>query len=116
MERVSLHSASENSWVLLQELTGRDELAVEGPTLVDAIRLLDGLLVEAPGSSVGARKAASLTAADRVGCWRRSTSAPTARRLEVPYVVRIADRLLISTSLCRTCWLFSIPMKKICQE
>lgn len=65
MEGASLSFVQTGVGIWLRELSGREEQAVRGTTLVDALRLLDGVLAEQPGRRAGPSMAASLTAADR---------------------------------------------------
>jgi hypothetical protein len=55
----------EAGWACLRELFGAAEQEVEGTSTADAVRLLDGLLVEEPGGSIAPGKAITLTATDR---------------------------------------------------
>jgi hypothetical protein len=58
-------SFSPDRWACLREITGADEQALEGTATVDAIRLLNGLLVEAVDGALVPGSAATLTAPDR---------------------------------------------------
>jgi hypothetical protein len=46
-------------------LTGRDERAISGTSTADAIHLIDGVLVDAPGGSVKPGEGAALSASER---------------------------------------------------
>lgn len=60
-----MHFLPGSPWVALRELCGSDEQSVSGTGTVDAIRLVDRLLVEEPGTHIGPGKAKKLTTADR---------------------------------------------------
>jgi hypothetical protein len=62
---VALRLVPGGAWVGLRELCGHDEDAVRGTDTVTAIRLLDRLLVDGPGTTIGSGRVASLTASDR---------------------------------------------------
>lgn len=64
MDRVLLGMA-QAPWACLREITGREEQAVSGVGLPDALALLDALLVGAPGGALEPGTAASLAAPDR---------------------------------------------------
>lgn len=49
----------------LRPLAGRDEVAIDAPNDLAAVRLLDGLLVQAPGTGIGPGRASELTISDR---------------------------------------------------
>ncbi|MCP5107883.1 MAG: hypothetical protein GY950_31130 [bacterium] len=79
INQVPLYFAPGSRWAGLRELCGSDEQSVSGTGTIDAIRLLDRLLVaepgvpvdgpgvpvDGPGTAVGPGKAKELTAADR---------------------------------------------------
>ena len=65
IDQVPLHFASGSRWACLRELCGRDEQVIEGTGTVEAIRLIDRLLVAASGAEMGPGKAKELTTADR---------------------------------------------------
>lgn len=65
INQVSLNFTSGSKWAYLREICGSDEQSVEGTGTVEAIRLLDRLLVAVPGTHIGPGKAAKLTTADR---------------------------------------------------
>src|SRR4051812_7671461 len=65
MERVPLEFGPDQGWAALRELCGHDEEGVAGASTPDAIALLDRLLVDAAGASVGPGRSAELTASDR---------------------------------------------------
>ena len=65
MQRVRVDFVPGGGWACLRELSGVEEQAVTGTGTLDAIRLLEGVLVETTGSAVTPRSAAALTAADR---------------------------------------------------
>jgi len=52
-------------WACLCEITGRVEHAVGGTSVLDALELLDGVLVAMPGGAVGPGEATKLAAPDR---------------------------------------------------
>jgi len=52
-------------WALLREPSGFDEESVGGRGTIDAVRLLDGLLVAAPGAAVAPGDAARLSVPER---------------------------------------------------
>lgn len=54
-----------SGWASLRDLCGYDEQSVSGTGTLDAIRLLDRLLVEESGTEMGPGKAKQLTTADR---------------------------------------------------
>lgn len=54
-----------NRWAALRELSGADEQSVTGTGAVDAIRLVDRLLVDGTGQGLRPGSAKELTAADR---------------------------------------------------
>jgi hypothetical protein len=62
---VALYGYPGGAWVGLRELCGHDQEAVDGAGTVAAIRLLDRLLVAAPGQRGVPVEAAKLTASDR---------------------------------------------------
>lgn len=64
MRRVALRVAAPR-WACVREITGRVELAVEGTSVIDALRLLDAVLLPLPGGAVGPGEAATLAAPDR---------------------------------------------------
>lgn len=65
MHQLPLTFTRPGGWVCLRELCGRAEGVVEGTSTADALRLLDQLLVDLPGASLGPGQAARLTAPDR---------------------------------------------------
>jgi hypothetical protein len=69
MRRLFLTFAPSDSpaggWVLLRDLCGADEEAVDGTDTAAAIGLLDRLLVPADGAALGPGEASALTASDR---------------------------------------------------
>lgn len=65
MHQLPLTFTAPGGWVFLQELCGRAEGVVAGTSTADALRLLDQLLVDLPGASLGPGQAARLTAPDR---------------------------------------------------
>jgi hypothetical protein len=66
INHVPLYFAPGSRWAGLREMCGFDEQSVSGTGTIDAIRLLDRLLVAEPGVPVdGPGKANQLTAADR---------------------------------------------------
>lgn len=54
-----------SNWSCLRELCGHDEQSVEGTGTLEAIRLLDRLMVSVSGTDIGPGKAKKLTTADR---------------------------------------------------
>jgi hypothetical protein len=62
---VTLALVPGGAWAGLRELCGYDEESVEGTDTVTAIQLLDHLLVDRPGTTIGPGNAAKLTATDR---------------------------------------------------
>lgn len=64
MDQVRLHFVPGGGWACLREISGVEEQAVEGAATVDAIRLLNGLLVATAGA-LDPGSASMLTAADR---------------------------------------------------
>ncbi len=65
INQVTLNFAGDSKWAYLREICGSDEQSVEGTGTVEAIRLLDRLLVAVSGTYIGPGKAAKLTTADR---------------------------------------------------
>jgi len=65
INRVTLNFADDSMWAYLREICGSDEQSVEGTGTVEAIRLLDRLLVAVSGTHIGPGQAAKLTTADR---------------------------------------------------
>jgi hypothetical protein len=65
INQVPLNFTSGSRWAYLREICGSDEQSVEGTGTVEAIRLLDRLLVTVSGTHTGPGKAAELTTADR---------------------------------------------------
>src|SRR6478735_1731462 len=65
-------------WALVRELCGIDEESVGGRSTLDAVRLLDRLLVDQPGACVAPGGASSLTVPERdlllAAVWRSSWS------------------------------------------
>ncbi len=70
--------ASGRRWALVHELCGVDEQSVGGRSSLDAVRLLDRLLVEGPGTAVEPGSAGSLTIPERdlllAAVWQMSWS------------------------------------------
>lgn len=65
MLQVQLRPGLENGkWACLRSLCGHDEGFVNGLGLVEAIRFLDRLLIEVPGTTVGPGKAGDLAVCD----------------------------------------------------
>lgn len=62
---VTLYGFPGGAWVGLRELCGHDQESVDGTGTIAAIRLLDRLLVAAPGARGATVEAASLPASDR---------------------------------------------------
>jgi hypothetical protein len=62
---VALGFVPGGAWAGLRELCGHDEESVRGTDTATAIQLLDRLLVDGPGVTIGPGCAAKLTAADR---------------------------------------------------
>jgi hypothetical protein len=62
---VPLRFSPSGKWLCLRSLCGHDELAVEQPGTLDAIRLLDRLLVELPDGSMGMGSSRRIVTADR---------------------------------------------------
>ena len=56
---------SGSRWALIREPSGLDEQCVGGRTTLDAVRLIDRLLVDHPAAAVQAGEAASLTVPER---------------------------------------------------
>ena len=54
----------DGKWACLRPLCGHDEGFVNGISLVDAVRFLDRLLIEVPGTTVGPGKASELAVCD----------------------------------------------------
>ncbi len=77
VRRVPL-DASGRRWALVHELCGVDEQSVGGRSSLDAVRLLDRLLVEGPGTAVEPGSAGSLTIPERdlllAAVWQMSWS------------------------------------------
>lgn len=65
MRRIPLHYGEAGAWVGLRELSGREEAAVSGTRTLDAIHLLDGVVVETGGATVPGGTTAALATADR---------------------------------------------------
>ena len=65
MHKIALESGSEPEWACLRELRGDDEEAVGAPESDAAIDLLDRLLVDQPGTTIGPGRAADLVLPDR---------------------------------------------------
>jgi hypothetical protein len=75
--RVALDSPGRR-WALVRELCGLDEASVGGRSTLDAVRLLDRLLVDEPGACVGPGGASALTLPERdlllAAVWRMTWS------------------------------------------
>lgn len=65
MERVQLLCSRRPGWAMLRELCGHDEETVGGAGVLDAVALVDRLLVDAPGAAIATGDAAELAVADR---------------------------------------------------
>ena len=65
LEQIHLNFVDGSSWACIREIVGFDEQSVNGTGILSAIRLLDRLLVNAPGTTVGPGYAVNLTSADR---------------------------------------------------
>lgn len=65
VDYVALDLAPGGARAGLREIRGYDEDSVRGTDIMTAIRLIDRLLVDGPGTDVGPGSAAKLTAADR---------------------------------------------------
>ena len=65
IDYIPLHFLPGSPWAALRELCGADEQSVSGTGAVDAIRLVDRLLVQTPGTGIGPGNAKKLTTADR---------------------------------------------------
>jgi hypothetical protein len=65
IHQVPLRFVPGSPWASLEELCGYDEQTVSGTGTIDAIRLLDRVLVAGPGTHVTPGKAGELTASDR---------------------------------------------------
>jgi hypothetical protein len=72
-------------WVLVRELCGLDQESVGGRSTLDAVRLLDRLLVDEPGVCVGPGRASALTLPERdlvlASVWRMAWSSRMAGTL-----------------------------------
>ena len=90
LEQVSLKFMPDSRWVCLRELGGHDEQAVAGTGTVEAIRLLDQLLVAVPGSDMASGKAKALATADR-------------DRLLAAVYIRTYGSRIQSTVKCNSC-------------
>lgn len=73
-------------WALLRELGGVDEEGVSGRGTLDAVRMLDRLLVDAPGTSVAPGAAVALTVPERdlllAAAWRMARGPKIAGTLQ----------------------------------
>ena len=101
-------------WALVRELCGLDEESVGGSSTVDAVRLLDRLLVDQPGAHASPGGASSLTLPERdlllAPVWRTSWSAHMAGTLtcascEQPFdydfdLDDLTDRVRLATRNC----------------
>ena len=65
MERVQLLCSRRAGWAMLRELCGHDEETVGGVGVLDAVALVDRLLVASPGAAIATGEAAELAVADR---------------------------------------------------
>lgn len=65
MQKVRLNFTPQSDWACLREISGREETAVAGTGTVDAIQLVDGVLVAVHNGELEPGRAAQLTAADR---------------------------------------------------
>ncbi|MCB0628731.1 MAG: hypothetical protein R2824_25555 [Saprospiraceae bacterium] len=63
--RFPLHFTPVGKWACLRELCGQDLLSIHHTGTIDAIRLLDGLLVEGGETGIGTGMAAAIATADR---------------------------------------------------
>jgi hypothetical protein len=63
--KVFLRFAPGSNWAYLREIRGSDEQSVEGAGTVEAIRLLDRLLVSTSGTDIGPDRAKELATPDR---------------------------------------------------
>lgn len=64
MDQVKLRLAPEG-WACVRELSGHEEQAVSGAGLVDALRLLDAVLLDVPGGALAPGRSRTLAAPDR---------------------------------------------------
>lgn len=62
---LALHFTPESQWVCLRELCGHDELSVSGTGTLNAIGLVNRLLVEHPVTTISSGKANTIATADR---------------------------------------------------
>ncbi len=88
--KLSLDYGPTPGWVSLRELRGADEEMVEAPDSLNAIALLDRLLLEEPGAALGPGRAADLAVPDR-------------DRLLAALYVRSFGLQVESTVRCRSC-------------
>ena len=65
VRRVDLSFVPDGRWACVRELCGIDEERVDGTDTLQALRLLDGLLVAKPGAAVAPGQAATLTVPER---------------------------------------------------
>jgi len=89
MRRVALRVAAPR-WACVREITGRVEHGVRGTSVLDAIELLDAVLVPLPGEAIRPGEAADLAAPDRD------------RLLAAVYTGTYGPRVA-STVACETC-------------
>ena len=80
----------EGRWAFLREMNGQDEMALQGESRLDALLLLDRLLLAMPGTSVGPGSTAALSLSDRD------------RLLAAVYRAHFGDRVEGSGS-CQSC-------------
>lgn len=90
LEQIPLNFVNDSSWACIREIVGLDEQSVNGTGILSAIRLLDRLLVNAPGTDVGPGYAVNLTSADR-------------DRLLTAIYIRIYGLRVESTVNCKNC-------------
>ena len=90
LEQIYLNFVDGSSWACVREIIGFDEQSIDGTGILSAIRLLDRLLVNAPGTNVGPGYAVNLTSADR-------------DRLLTAIYIRIYGSRVESTVNCKNC-------------
>lgn len=90
LEQIPLNFVNGSSWTCIREIVGFDEQSVNGTGVLSTIRLLDRLLVNAPGTNVGPGYAVNLTSADR-------------DRLLTAIYIRIYGSCVESTVNCKNC-------------
>ena len=94
MQQVHLHNTAGIEWIALREITGHDELSISGTSTIEAIQLLDSLLVQSgPGSITGSGQESGLAA---LSAWDREQALASA------YVQIYGDKIesVISCSAC----------------